>query len=588
MTAPVPVHLALKGNARGGQQPVVGSSIQLYAAGKTGNGSPATPILTTTILSESDGSFNITGDYTCAQPDDQVYLAANGGNPGLRAGLNNPALLMVAALGRCGDLSSTNYINVNEITTVAAAWALAPFAGSATAIGTAASNSLGLANAFLNSHLIADPATGQPPALPPTQKTEPDKVLALADALAACVNSDGGLVCAQLFSAATPPNGQPPTDTFSAALNIVKYPGNNVPAVFNTMNAQAPYPTALLGPPNDWTLSLTLTGGGVAAPTALAVDVVGNVWVTGYNGVLSAFSPQGTPFNNTGYGLGVLAESYGMTIDPSDNLWVSLQERPRHGVTRGGLAKFTGASSGPAAGTLIPNNGSNYFSDVSMDYPTGLFADTNGNILIANNGNASASVYNSAGQPLAIYLGQNYSPFPTAVAADSSHGVWMANEGDSTLTHVALDGTILSNPTCCLGADALALDAGGNVWAANFYSSSVSEVSSAGAVLIDEATGGGLQSPTGIAVDGAGTVWVANYHGGSITQLAGSTSAAPGTTLSPASGFGLDVALLQPYTVAPDRSGNLWVSDFGANSVVMFFGLAAPTVTPLQPLAIAP
>lgn len=562
--------------------------IQLYAAGHSGNASAAAPVLTSAVLSDSGGSFSLTGLYTCGNADDQMYLTATGGNPGLGAGGNNAALLLVAALGRCGDLSSSTYISLNELTTAAAAWALAPFATSATQIGASASNSVGLTNAFVNSHLIVDPGTGQPPALAPTQHLETGKVLALADALSTCVNSDGGVGCNPLLSAATPPGGSAPTDTFSAALNIVKNPGNNVAAVWNTITPQAPYPTTLTHAPADWTLSLSVSGSGIVAPTGLALDTLGNVWTTSFYGVLSGFSPQGTPLNSTGFGQDVLAESYGIAIDPTDNVWVSLQKKPSHYPTKGGLVKFLGASSGSSAGTVVQNSGSNYFFDGSMNYPTGIFADSNGNILITNNGNSTAEVYDSNGQPVATSLALGTLSFPTSVAADGSHGMWIANEGDTTLTHLAPDGTILATPSCCLGADAVALDPQGNVWAANFYGSSVSEVSPSGAVLIDEATGGGLTSPTGIAVDAAGTVWVANYHGGSLSEVAGYAAATPGTALSPANGFGTDIPLMQPYSVAPDRSGNLWVSDFAGNDVVMFFGLATPTLTPLQPLATAP
>lgn len=585
---PFPQRLLLAGKAQGGQQAVVGATVQLYAAGTTGPASAAIPTLVTPLLSDANGSFALSGDSTCGAADDQMYVTVTGGNPGLRAGRTNPALLLVAALGRCGDLSAAPPIIVNEVTTAAAAWALAPFVASSAAIGTTAGNKVGLANAFQNSHRIADPATGLPPRLPATQRLESDKVLALADALASCVNSDGGAGCAPLFSAATPPGGTAPTDTFAAALAVVRHPGHNVEGVWNAITPQPPFPPKLVRAPHDWTLSLTLTGGGLTTPTALAVDALGNVWTTSTAGVLSAFTPQGTPFNSTGFGQGTLGESYGLAIDPSDNVWVSVQKKPRHGATRGGLVRFLGASAGATAGTMVPNGDSNFYADVSMNYPVGIFADTNGNILMANNANASASVYDTHGLPIAVYLGQNYSPFPTAVAADATHGVWIANEGDTTLTHVALDGTILETPNCCLGADALALDAQGNVWAANFYGASVSEVSSTGNVLLNGVTGGGLASPTGIAVDGGGTVWVANYHGGSVSQLAGSTSAVPGAVLSPAAGFGLDALLKQPYAVAPDRSGTLWVSDFAASDVVMFFGLAAPTVTPVQPLATAP
>ena len=44
--------------------------------------------------------LHLTGDYTCT-PGQQVYILATGGNPGLPAGTNNPALALIAVLGTC-------------------------------------------------------------------------------------------------------------------------------------------------------------------------------------------------------------------------------------------------------------------------------------------------------------------------------------------------------------------------------------------------------------------------------------------------------------------------------------------------------
>src|SRR5215472_16144810 len=53
------------GSVHGGQQPVVGATIQLYTVGTTADGSAATPLLTATVTSDATGSFSITGLYSC-------------------------------------------------------------------------------------------------------------------------------------------------------------------------------------------------------------------------------------------------------------------------------------------------------------------------------------------------------------------------------------------------------------------------------------------------------------------------------------------------------------------------------------------
>jgi hypothetical protein len=84
---------------------------------------------------------------------------------------------------------------------------------------------------------------------------------------------------------------------------------------------------------------------------------------------------------------------------------------------------------------------------------------------------------------------------------------------------------------------------------------------------------------------------MANYHGTSISHFAGSANARPaGTALAPDPGLGLDANLSQSYGIALDRSGDVWVANFDPtfNTLTMFFGLAAPTASPVRPVPVAP
>jgi hypothetical protein len=575
--------LAVHGNVFGGQSAVSGSVVMLYAAGKSGNGSAATPMLIHPVTSGDDGSFTLTGDYVCANVEDQVYLTATGGNPGLIAGTNNAALLMMSALGRCGDLPTTPFVSINELTTVAAAWALSPFISSAANIGATSTNATGLKNGFLNAALLVDPRPGGLPVLPSNLSIETGKISSLANSIASCVNSDGGSACSPLFTAAKV-GSTAPTDTLMAALNVVRNPANNVMAVYNAASTVPPFPSTLNEAPNDWTLSMTVTGGGLNSPTALAVDAGGSVWVADYLGAVSAFTPQGTPLSPTGYGAGVLSNTFGLTIDTSGNIWVSSTNDPAHGSTFGSVSKFAGSSSG-TPGALVGT-----YSDANLDFPEGLSADTNGNIMIGNYANGlGGSIYNGTGGEVSSLLGDGSVNFPVAVAADSTHGMWLANQSDRTVTHVRADGVVLAHPSCCSEATDIAVDAFGNAWVTNFGDSSVSEVSSAGVTTLTSVMGGGLSSPSGLVIDGAQNVWAVNYSGGSFSHLAGNGgTVTAGTALSPASGFGLDASLVQPFGVAVDATGNLWVSNYSNNDLVMFFGLAAPTKTPVSPTPAIP
>jgi len=583
---PVPVTIALAGHVMGGQHPIQKAQVQVYAAGSTGNASSAT-VLGGPVFTAADGSFSFTSSSPCASATGPLYIVASGGTAGLASGSSNPALLLMAALGPCDQFTSASGLVINEVTTVAAAWALAPFMGSAASIGAAASNTRGITNAFLNAQLLASVTSGEAPALAANLSIETGKLYALADALNPCVVT-GGSSCAALFAAVTQLTGTPPQDAFSAALNIVQRPGENVAAVFEAIAASPPFPTTLTQAPNDWTMSVTVTGGGLNAPASLAIDALGNAWVANYIGVLSAFSPQGTSLSSTGYGVGVLSESYGLAIDPSNNLWVTNEETPSHAPTAGSVSAFLGAKSA-TPGSLL--NGGSYFYDVSIDFPRAVAADSNGNILIADYGNSSATIYSSTGQLLQSGVPAGAAALPVAITADGSHGFWLANQGDNSVSHISSSGALLAHTVCCDGASAIAIDSGGNAWVANYNDGSVSEVSSTGTVLIDAESGGGVagNNPSGIAIDAAQTVWVANFRGNNFSALAGITAdVTAGTTLSPNTGYGLDAHLVLPFGIAPDASGDIWISNFGGSSIVMFFGLATPTATPVIAAPSAP
>ena len=194
--APTSSSLAVSGSVHGGQQPVSEAHIYLYAVSTTAssNGTTSTSLLKTPgyVVSDDNGNFSITDDYTCPSGA-YVYLLATGGNPGLGSGTNNSKIALGAGLGPCSLLQSSSYYSVNELTTVAMAYSLAAFSTTETSIGSTSAFAVGIGNAFTNIPNLVNPTTGV--AVTKTAGKNgivPTKTLnTLADILAACVNSDG-------------------------------------------------------------------------------------------------------------------------------------------------------------------------------------------------------------------------------------------------------------------------------------------------------------------------------------------------------------------------------------------------------------
>ncbi|MGA8938634.1 MAG: hypothetical protein WB439_05650 [Acidobacteriaceae bacterium] len=288
-----PPAVSITGRVMGGQQPINGATIQLYAAGNTGYGSAYSYTTGTSLLgshvvtTSGNGDFNITGDYTCPSSSTEVYIEAIGGIP-IAGEAANPNIITLAALGPCGKLSSSTYITINELTTVSSIWALAPFMTGPSNIGTSPANTTGLTNAFAAVNELVDTSTGTLNGLSlPAGATIPTNELnTLADIIASCINTSSGgnagdgSACGNLFALALSNAGSKPTDVVTAALNIAHNPALNVTALNKLATATAPFQPILSAAPSAWTIAIQYPSTAFSAPTGIAADQSGNLWIT--------------------------------------------------------------------------------------------------------------------------------------------------------------------------------------------------------------------------------------------------------------------------------------------------------------------
>jgi len=595
--------VALQGRVHGGQAPIQGAQVYLYAANTTGYDAQSTSLLAVPISKTanvpyattlSDGSFSITGDYSCPSGSTQLYLYAVGGNPG---GAVNSGIGLIAALGSCSSLTTSTYIVVNEVSTVAAAYALAGFANDPTHISspsgmigdtTNAQAGLGIQNAFASAANLETLGTGIALATTPAgDGTAPQQTInTLANILAACVNSSGptSTPCSKLFSNAT--NGSTPTDTATAAINIAHNPGANLDNLYGLQVPSAPFQPALTAEPNDFTVAITYTGGGLNntvfhAPNGIAVDGNGNVWVANYtSSSVTECSPVGAILSGaSGYAETGLSNPTSLAIDIYGNAWVA------------------NYNSNTISG-FKPNGGSFILPGLTgggLNLPYGIAVDSVGHLWVSDFGGNSLSEFNSASiagnalSPADGFPGGSIAG-PAGVAIDTSGNVWTVNfnAADNLLVESDSSGTQNTDPSGYSSGNlnapyGIAVDGGNNIWVTNQggngsltkFNSSGTAVSGTGGYV-----NGGLDDPFGLAIDGLGNVWVANFasnkFNGSISEFSAS-----GVPISGANGY-IGSGVNQPYSLAIDPSGNVWVAtDNGESSLTEFVGAAAPVVTPI-------
>ncbi len=620
----------LNGSVFGGQQPIVGAHVYLMAAGTGGYGGPGiapaaanasasllSAVSTGTsdavgayVLTSASGTFTITGDYTCTAGQ-QVYVYALGGNPG--SGTNAGAGLL-AALGSCpaagNFLATTPFISVNEVTTVAAAYAFAGFATDATHVSSTATPlaKVGIANAFANAGNLASISSGAALATTPAGNgTAPQmEINSLGNILAACVNSSGAgsSACTTLFSNALSggATGTTPTDTATAAIDIAHNPGLNITNLYALSIANPPFAPALPAQPLDFTVALSFTGGGLSDPWSIAVDGNGMVWtanqgnntVSQLNGVTgAAISPAG---GYTGNGLTI---PFSIAIDSAGNAWVNnfyLSTPPSHmSVFQPGGGVFTGSPF--TGGGLSTQNSFNATS------PRDIAFDASGNVWTANlsgtatelNGTTGAAISPSTGFPIGTSTNSE-----SGVAVDNAGHVWISGMNGNVLYEMtASTGALLGSSAYGAGGlyqpYSIAIDASNNLWlpnnaapaAAGLVGATVSKFTSV--TTGSTFTGGGIVGPNGVAIDGAGNVWVSNQIKNGPASTAGVAELTnSGVVISPSGGYTSPATMGAPNDVAIDSSGNVWLADAflpvsfaSGNNVVELVGAAVPVVTPI-------
>jgi len=585
----------LNGSVHGGQNPIQGAHVYLFAVSTSGYGSPSASLLNSTgtqgtgpyyVTTNASGVFAIAANQYSCTSGQEVYLYSVNGNPQAGGGTNAAAGLM-AVVGKCGAGSSftgvPNPIQLNEVTTVAAAYALAGFATDATDMAGAntALAIQGINNAGSSAANLASLSTGAALATTPAGNgTVPQtKINALANVLAACINSSAGPAstpCTTLFSNAM--NGATaPTDTATAAINIAHNPAANVTALYNVGLGYAQFLPTLSGAPNDWTLAISYTGGGLAGVSSVAIDGTGNVWVTD-TAAVSEFNTLGAAVSASGgYTATGLTSPYGIAVDPTGNVWVTnFNNNTISELNSSGADIFDSAA---AAGGL--------------SNPAGIAIDGTGNLWVANHSAQHVSNFSSSGAAIAgsPWAGGGLNDaFGIATTGGNSGDVWVANSTSGAgLSEFNLSGAAQS-PTVggytnggVNEAIYVAVDASGYVWSSNYGATSLSALNSSGTALAGSPfTGGGLTGPYGIAVDGASNVWVANIgpYPGSISEFNHSGAAITGANgyLDGLGGGGLS----EPNSIAVDGSGNVWVTDDGDSKITELVGAGVPVVTPLS------
>jgi len=522
----------------GGPNPEIGATVTLYAtttvssptlANSWGYGQPGTVLGST--ITDSSGNFVLVGDAASCPAGQQAYIVAAGGHTG--SFTSNPAALLMAALGPCGSISNATVVNIDEPTTIAAAYAIGQFMtvsggttvnisapannNAATAACTVVSNATtgckasGLAHAFLNAANLVNTTTGVANSAPPTNSaaTVPQMLInTLANSVEACVNSSGDIVtptapCAILMTNTTPTQLASPTapaDTLDALLDLALYPSEA-----NACSTAGNTPPVLCAPGTGSGAPVEKNASG-AVPSAATTNLYNVAFSNAYYAPALTAAPLdftiAIVYPETGAMWGSAA-----TID--DKIYVYDNETP--------VTVFSISSDG-VAGWSTPTGTTSGCG--SYGYRCSVAADTLGNLWVVDTSGvtklSTAGVLGTTIPPLtgsnlesgSLDLGNNlWLAVKTIGTETGASGLEELPQGASAIIDVNVGG--LPEPYACKQP---VFDSAGNLWV---ESDNTAGSSGPGAILMLSDTGS-LTSPA-FTNTGSGNGNPVNFPGGDAT-----------------------------------------------------------------------
>lgn len=364
----------------------------------------------------------------------------------------------------------------------------------------------------------------------------------------------------------------------------------------------------------------TADGAGSAArfnyPDGLAVDDAGNLYASdasnntirkitidagGIGTVTTLAGTAGTSGSANGVGGAVSFSSpRGLATDRFGNLYAV--DHGNHMIRRVTLAGAVSNFAGRAGDGSADGMG----SEARFYFPTGLAAASSGDVYVADRNNNTIRKITADGVVTTV-AGVAGSPgtadgtggaarfnFPSGVALGSSDAVYVADRNNHTIRKITSDGIVTTfagsagssgtadgkgSAARFSSPNGVAADGSGNLYIADRGNHTIRKITAGGEVTTlaglagNSGTADGTGSaarfstPTGVAVDSLGNVYVAELgnhtirmitSSGEVTTLAG-TAGTSGT----ADGVGRAARFNQPYGVAVDSAGNVYVAGYG-------------------------
>ena len=351
----------------------------------------------------------------------------------------------------------------------------------------------------------------------------------------------------------------------------------------------------------------------LSAPMSVAVDSAGNLYIADHDnnrirkvsgGVITTVAGGGSFLGDSGPATSaLLSGASGVAVDSAGRIYIA--DTGNNRIRRVSNGVIT---------TVAGNGGFSFFGDngpatsAQLYHPEGVAVDSGGSLYIADSGNqlvrkvSNGVITAVAGNGTPGFSGDNGPAIdaqlsgPNGVAVDSAGNLYIADSGNfrirkvsnGVIATVAGGGSFLgdtgpASSAWLWGPEGIAMDSADDFYIADAFNNRIREVSNGVITAVAGDSGFGyfgdngpapyaaLSGPQGVAVDSAGDLYIADTGNNCIRKVSNggiTTVAGNGTYgFSGDNGPATSAQVNQPWGVAVDSAGNLYVSDTGNNRI---------------------
>ena len=368
--------------------------------------------------------------------------------------------------------------------------------------------------------------------------------------------------------------------------------------------------TTLAGTPGAVATSIDATGSAAqfSAPRGIAVDFAGNIYVAdSSNHTIRKVTAAGvvTTFAGTAGTVGTaqatpakFSEPFGVATDSTGNVYVAdTNNNAIRKITPAGVV--TTLAGGSGMGSTDGTGSAAKFAE-----PHGVVLDSNGNVYVTDYVNMTIRKVTPTGVVTTLAGSAGVEGFVNGtgtaarfkslqgIAIDTSGNLYIVDSGNRSIRKITPAGvvtTFVDGTNGQLGSPrGVVVDSAGTLYVTDYTAHVIYRVTSAGVVSrfagLQTAAGAGpmpgstdgptssalFNAPSAIAIDSAGSLYVADTASNTVRKIASgnvTTLAGQAGRSSSVDGKGAAARFQDPYAVAVDGSGNVYVADATDHSI---------------------